>query len=73
MDGNEKDPTESRLRELEIKLTFLDDYVAEQNKTLVELVREIARLKRALHSLAEKTESLDGGNAAPANEKPPHW
>ena len=70
MDGNEKDSTESRLRELEIKLTFLDDYVAEQNKTLV---REIARLKRALHSLAEKTESLDGGNAAPANEKPPHW
>ena len=73
MNENEKDTTEARLRELEIKLTFLDDYVAEQNRTLVGLVRENERLKRALLSLAEKTESLAGGNAAPANEKPPHW
>lgn len=73
MNGNEKKSTEARLRELEIKLTFLDDYVAEQNKTLVGLVRETERLKRALRSIAEKTESLDGGNAAPADEKPPHW
>lgn len=73
MNGNEDAPTEDRLRELEIKLTFLDDYVAEQNRTLVELVRETERLKRALRSLAEKAETLVGGNAAPADEKPPHW
>ena len=69
-DGN----TDARLRELEIKFTFLDDFVSEQNKTLTELLRENDRLKRALRSLAEKIETLDGtGNVPPANEKPPHW
>ena len=51
-----------------------DDFVSEQNKTLTELLRENDRLKRALRSLAEKIETLDGnGNVPPANEKPPHW
>lgn len=69
-DGN----TDARLRELEIKFTFLDDFVSEQNKTLTELLRENDCLKRALRSLAEKIETLDGnGNVPPANEKPPHW
>lgn len=66
---------DARLRELEIKLTFLDDYVSEQNKTILNLSREIDRLTRALRSLAEKTSSLEaaGGNVPPACEKPPHW
>lgn len=70
--GNE---TEKRLRELEIKITFLDDYVAKQNETILALSRELSRTARALRSLAEKTESLEagGGNVPPANEKPPHW
>lgn len=73
MPGNDGN-TDARLRELEIKFTFLDDFVSEQNKTLTELLRENDRLKRALRSLAEKIEMLDGnGNVPPANEKPPHW
>lgn len=63
-----------RLRELEIKLTFLDDYVSKQDATILELSREVDRLTRALRSLAEKMETFDGGgNIPPANEKPPHW
>lgn len=66
--------TEARLRELEIKLTYLDDYVAKQNGTIVELSREIGKLTRALRTLAEKTDALSAdGNVPPANEKPPHW
>ena len=73
MPGNDGN-TDARLRELEIKFTFLDDFVSEQNKTLTELLRENDRLKRALRSLAEKIDTLDGnGNVPPANEKPPHW
>ncbi len=63
----------ARLRELEIKITFLDDYVSKQNQTILELSREFDKLTRAMRSLAEKTESLGDGNVPPANEKPPHW
>ena len=70
----EEENTRERLRELEIKLTYLDDYVFKQNQTLVELSREVDKLRRALRSLAEKTETLGGdGTVPPANEKPPHW
>lgn len=72
--SEKNEETEMRLRELEIKLTYLDDYVAQQNATIVELSREVEKLTRALRSLAEKTEMLDGNSAGPpANEKPPHW
>ncbi len=75
MDGG-NDNAEARLRELEIKLTYLDDYVARQNETLVDLAREIDKLTRALRSLSEKMDTLDsatGENSPPADEKPPHW
>ncbi|MBP3301619.1 MAG: SlyX family protein [Opitutales bacterium] len=69
----EAESAEARLKELEIKITFLDDYVSKQNRTILELSREVDKLTRALRSLAEKTEALGYGNVPPANEKPPHW
>lgn len=70
----EKEDTEERLRELEIKITFIDDYVSQQNQTIHELSREVDQLKRAFRALSEKAESLGAdGNVPPANEKPPHW
>lgn len=70
----EREQTNERLRELEIKITFLDEHVAEQDRTILELSREIEKLSRALKMLAEKTDALEaGGNVPPANEKPPHW
>ena len=65
----------ARLRELEIKITFLEDYVSKQNQVLVEQGALIEKMRKALLSLAEKTETLGGGNAdaMPADEKPPHW
>lgn len=66
--------SEERLRELEIKITFLDDYVSAQNETILRLSRELDRLARAMKALSEKTDALEaGGNIPPANEKPPHW
>lgn len=70
----EREQTNERLRELEIKITFLDEHVAEQDRTILELSREIEKLSRALKMLVEKTDALEaGGNVPPANEKPPHW
>lgn len=73
MTGNAE--TDARLRELEVKITFLEDYVSKQNEVIVEQGRVIDRLTQALRRLAEKTESFGFGDAdsAPANEKPPHW
>ncbi len=64
---------EERLRELEIKITFIDDYVSQQNRTILELSKEVEKLTRALRLLSEKTDALGDGNIPPANEKPPHW
>lgn len=61
-----------RLRELEMKITFLEDYVAKQNEVIVNQGRQLDRLYKAIKQLAERTESF-GGESAPANEKPPHW
>ena len=73
MNGNAE--TEARLRELEVKITFLEDYVSKQNEVIVEQGRAIDRLTQALRRLAEKAESFGFSDAdsAPANEKPPHW
>lgn len=62
-----------RLRELEMKITFLEDYVAKQNEVIVDQGRQLDRLLKALRQLAEKAESFGGGDSMPANEKPPHW
>ncbi|MBR4938273.1 MAG: SlyX family protein [Kiritimatiellae bacterium] len=62
-----------RLRELEMKITFLEDYVAKQNEVIVDQGRQLDRLLKALRQLAEKAESFGSGDSMPANEKPPHW
>lgn len=62
-----------RIRELEVKITFLEDYVAKQNEVIVEQGRQIDRLVKALRQIAEKAESFGGNDSMPANEKPPHW
>lgn len=75
-DEADSDAMRERLRELEIKITFLDETVAQQNGVILELSRQIDRLTRALRSLAEKTETLEAGGGSagpPADERPPHW
>lgn len=66
------DDTRERLRELEVKITFLEDYVSKQNDVIVEQGRELDKIRKALRTLAEKAENF-GGDSMPANERPPHW
>lgn len=66
-----------RLRELEIKITFLDESVSQQTAALLDISRRFDRLTRALRTLAEKTDALaaaaDNAQIPPADERPPHW
>lgn len=69
--------SEDRLRELEIKISFLENHVAQQDRAMMELTRALDRAERSLNRLAESVKSGDAagpsGPASPGDERPPHY
>ena len=65
------------IRRLEEKIAYLERHVTEQDKAMLELADDIARLRRELKLLRERTpasgaaEPDEAGRAA--NERPPHY
>ena len=66
---------EDRQRALEERLTFLQRHVEQQDRIILELSREVSTLSdRLVRAEAKLTQSADAGDqAAPADERPPHW
>jgi uncharacterized coiled-coil protein SlyX len=62
-------------QELEERLTFLQRHVEQQDRIIMELSREVAKLAdRLARTEAKLTQSADAGDhAPPADERPPHW
>jgi uncharacterized coiled-coil protein SlyX len=62
-------------RALEERLTFLQRHVEHQDRIILELSREVSKLAdRLVRAEAKLTQSADAGDqAAPADERPPHW
>jgi uncharacterized coiled-coil protein SlyX len=62
-------------RALEERLTFLQRHVEQQDRIILELSREVAKLSdRLVRAEAKLTQSADAGDQAPpADERPPHW
>ena len=62
-------------RALEERLTFLQRHVEQQDRIILELSREVSKLSdRLVRAEAKLTQSADAGDqAAPADERPPHW
>ena len=62
-------------RALEERLTFLQRHVEQQDRIILELSREVSKLAdRLVRAEAKLTQSADTGDqAAPADERPPHW
>jgi len=62
-------------RELEERLAFLQRHVEQQDRVVLELSREVAKLVDRLARLEAKTAAAaDGADAGPpADERPPHW
>jgi SlyX protein len=63
------------LKRLEEKIAFLERHVTEQDKVMLELADELARLRREVSRLREKGTS---GGSTPAtdddaDERPPHY
>jgi len=65
---------DDRVRRLEEQLAHLQRHVEQQDRAMLDLTREIDRLRQRLDRLESKP-SAEGDTAAgsPADERPPHW
>jgi uncharacterized coiled-coil protein SlyX len=61
-----------RLTRLEERYAHLQRHQAEQDKVMLELAEEVARLKAELGALRAR-ETSGGGTPEPTDEKPPHY
>lgn len=71
------DHTES-IRRLEEKIAYLERHVTEQDKAMLEMAEDIARLRRELKSWRDRTETRSTGVAGGEgdslpHERPPHY
>ena len=65
------------IHRLEEKIAYLERHVTEQDKAMLELADDLARLRREMKSLLERAENRAGedgadGGAMP-DERPPHY
>jgi len=62
-------------REMEERIAFLQRHVEQQDRVLLELSREVAKLVDRLARLEAKTaQAADATESGPpADERPPHW
>ena len=66
--------TEDRLTNLEIKLSFTEDFIDQLNQTIYKQQQQIEFLYRELKSLKEQASGGDGGGRNnPKDEIPPHY
>lgn len=65
---------ESRLSEIEIKLSFSEDLLEELNRTVAQQQQRIAGLEQQVRDLRLQLQrSLPADPGAPAHEIPPHY
>jgi SlyX protein len=63
------------LKRLEEKIAHLEHHVTQQDKAMLGFADELARLRRELQSLRERTAAATSGEAGDdaGDEKPPHY
>jgi SlyX protein len=64
-----------RVQRLEEKIAYLERHVTEQDKVMLELGDQLAKLRIELHALRERSGNLPGDRSAEesADERPPHY
>ncbi len=63
-----------KIERLEERLAWLERHVVEQDKVMLEMADDIARLKRELLVQRDRLASaVQGEQGAPADERPPHY
>lgn len=61
-----------RIRELEVKIAFLEKHIVEQDRAVLELSDRLAAIEKRLQGLRDRVER-GPENPMPADEKPPHY
>ena len=65
------------IRHLEEKVAYLERHVTEQDKAMLELADDLARLRREMKALRERAAASPAGggsdDAPPLDERPPHY
>jgi SlyX protein len=67
-------PLHESVKRLEEKIAYLERHVTEQDRAMLEMADDIARLRKELFKLRER--AMTGspeGQAEPADERPPHY
>jgi SlyX protein len=63
----------TEIQRLEEKIAYLEHHVTEQDKAMLEMADDIARLRRELKALRERGESRGAGEGPEMpDERPPH-
>lgn len=61
------------LRRVEEKIAYLERHVVEQDKAMLELSDDLARLRLELRQLRAQRAPQSSGEELPADERPPHY
>tara|TARA_R110002020_G_scaffold80431_1_gene200683 strand:+ start:275 stop:469 length:195 start_codon:yes stop_codon:yes gene_type:complete len=63
---------DERIERAEERIAWLEKHVGEQDKAMLEMAEDLARIKKALLAMRERAES---GGLPPLdpNERPPHY
>lgn len=62
-----------QIQDLQIKQTFLERHIEEQDRVLYAMQSELERLRKEVAILKERALAASDGDELPANEKPPHY
>ncbi|MES1167310.1 MAG: SlyX family protein, partial [Pseudomonadota bacterium] len=62
------------VKRLEEKIAYLERHVVEQDKAMLELAGDLARLRKEVQKLRERLAPAQAGegDASPTDERPPH-
>ena len=66
---------ESRFRDLEERIAFMQRHLEQQDRVILEISRQVARLAEQVARLRKARFQAEGEaeQGPPADEKPPHW
>lgn len=66
--------SELSIQELQIKQTFLERHIEEQDRVIYSMQSELEKLRKEVVRLSERVDAGSGqGDEMPANDRPPHY
>lgn len=63
------------IQELQIKQTFLERHIEEQDRVIYAMQLDVEKLRKQVAKLAQRAELMasNSGEDMPADERPPHY